>query len=70
MLSRFVSQRLGTFVNKENGADLRELVEHITAGAVKPVLDRTFPLPDTAAAIRYLVDGRNRGKVVVTVDST
>jgi NADPH:quinone reductase-like Zn-dependent oxidoreductase len=69
VLSRFVSQRLGTFVNKENGADLRELVEHVTAGAVKPVLDRTFPLPDTAAAIRYLVDGRNRGKVVVMVDS-
>ena len=69
VLSRFVGQRLGTFVNKENGSDLRELVEHITAGAVTPVLDRTFPLLDTATAIRYLVDGRARGKVVVTVGS-
>ncbi len=30
---------------------------------------RSPPVGDTAAAIRYLLDGRARGKVVVTVAS-
>jgi NADPH:quinone reductase-like Zn-dependent oxidoreductase len=35
-------------------------------GAVTPVIDRTFPLSDVPAAIRYLRDGRASGKVVIT----
>jgi NADPH:quinone reductase-like Zn-dependent oxidoreductase len=68
-LTPFIGHRLRTFIASENGADLRVLTEHITAGAVTPVLDRTFALADTAAAIQYLVEGRARGKVVVTVAS-
>jgi len=32
-----------------------------------PVIDRTFPLRETADAIRYLEAGHVRGKAVVTV---
>jgi len=39
----------------------RELLE---TGKVVPVIDRTFPLSQTADAIRYLETGRARGKVV------
>lgn len=68
LLSPFVGQRLIGFVSPESGQDLATLAGLVASGAVTPVLDRTFPLPETAAAIQYMQDGRARGKVVVTVD--
>jgi NADPH:quinone reductase-like Zn-dependent oxidoreductase len=67
LLSLFVSQKLRGLLSKERPADLRALVAMIERGAVTPVIDRTFPLEDAAAAIRYLEQGHPRGKVVVTV---
>jgi NADPH:quinone reductase-like Zn-dependent oxidoreductase len=67
MLSPFVSQKLGTFVNKENHEDLLVLKELIESGKVTPVIDRTYPLSQVPEAIRYLEEGHARGKVVITV---
>ena len=67
MLSRFVGQKLGTFINKENHEDLTVLTELIEAGKVTPVIDRTYPLSEVPEAIRYLEQGHARGKVVITV---
>jgi NADPH:quinone reductase-like Zn-dependent oxidoreductase len=67
LLSPFVGQRLGFFVNRENAADLRALTELADAGAVTALVDRVYPLSGTAAAVRQLIDGRVTGKVVVTV---
>ena len=39
----------------------------MTAGKVTPVVDRTYPLGDVAAAIEYVETGRARGKVILTV---
>ena len=43
---------------------LKELLE---AGRITPVIDRTYPLSEVPEAIRYLAEGRARGKVVITV---
>jgi NADPH:quinone reductase-like Zn-dependent oxidoreductase len=67
MVSRFVGQKLGTFVNKENYEDLLVLGELIESGKVTPVIDRTYPLAEVPEAIRYLEGGHARGKVVITV---
>jgi NADPH:quinone reductase-like Zn-dependent oxidoreductase len=67
VLSPFVSQKLGTFVNKENHEDLLVLGELIESGKVTPVIDRTYPLSEVPEAIRYLEEGHARGKVVITV---
>lgn len=67
MLSPFVSQRLGTFLAKQNREDLLVLKELIEAGKVTPVIDRTYPLSEVPDAIRYLEQGHARGKVVITV---
>ena len=67
MLSPFVSQKLGTFVNKENHEDMLVLKELIESGKVTPVIDRTYPLAEVPEAIRYLEEGHARGKVVITV---
>jgi NADPH:quinone reductase-like Zn-dependent oxidoreductase len=67
VLSRFVSQKLGTFVMKPNKEDLQLLKELIEAGKVKPVIDRTYSLSEVPAAILYLEEGHARGKVVIAV---
>jgi NADPH:quinone reductase-like Zn-dependent oxidoreductase len=67
MLSPFVSQRLGTFIAKQNGEDLLVLKELIEAGKVTPVIGKTYPLSEVPDAIRYLEQGHARGKVVITV---
>jgi len=67
LLSPFVGQQLGTFVSSENAEDLTALRELIEAGKITPVVDRTYPLGEAAAAIRYLLDGRACGKLVITI---
>ncbi len=71
VLSMFITQKLGTFVSSENADDLMVLRDLIESGHIAPVIDRTYPLSDTATAIRHLIDGGARGKTVITVhDST
>ena len=67
LLSPFVGQKLGTFVSRENHEDMIVLKELIEAGKVTPVIDRTYPLSEVSAAIRYMREGRARGKLVITV---
>ncbi|HYQ85531.1 MAG TPA: NAD(P)-dependent alcohol dehydrogenase [Rubrobacter sp.] len=67
MLSPFVGQKLGTFVNKENHEDMLVLKELIESGEVTPIIDRTYPLAEVPEAIRYLEEGHARGKVVISV---
>lgn len=67
LLSKLVSQKLGTFIASENAADLGALQALIEAGKVTPVIDRTYPMSQTAEAIRYIKDGNARGKVVIAI---
>jgi NADPH:quinone reductase-like Zn-dependent oxidoreductase len=67
LLSRFVGQKLTTFVSKENHEDMLVLKNLIEAGKVIPVIDRTYPLAEVPMAIRYVEQGKARGKVVITV---
>ena len=67
MLSRFVGQKLGTFVSSENHEDMIVLKDLIESGKLTPVIDRTYPLSETPEAIRYLEQGHARGKVLITV---
>jgi len=60
-------QKLGNLLMKPNQADLLFLKELCEAGKVRPMIDRRFPLSDVPAAVRYVEDGRARGKVVITI---
>jgi NADPH:quinone reductase-like Zn-dependent oxidoreductase len=37
-------------------------------GKVKPVIDREYPMNETAEALRYLEEGHARGKIVITIE--
>jgi NADPH:quinone reductase-like Zn-dependent oxidoreductase len=52
---------------KDPGDRLVVLKEFIEARKLTPVIDRTYPLSESAEAIRYLETGRARGKVVISV---
>ena len=67
LLRRFVSQKVVTFLAQRNRDDLLFLKELLESGKVTPVVDRTYPLSETAEAIRHLETGHARGKIVVTI---
>jgi NADPH:quinone reductase-like Zn-dependent oxidoreductase len=50
---------------KASGSQLREITRLIEAGAVRPVMDRTFPFASTNEALAYVEAGRAKGKVVI-----
>jgi NADPH:quinone reductase-like Zn-dependent oxidoreductase len=50
-----------------NEEDLTVLREPIEAEKITPVIDLAFPLGEVPAAIRHLLDGCARGKIVVTI---
>jgi NADPH:quinone reductase-like Zn-dependent oxidoreductase len=67
VMSPFVSQLHGLRGAKDPGDRLVVLKELIEAGKITPAMDRTYPLSEVREAIRYLEEGRARGKIVITV---
>jgi NADPH:quinone reductase-like Zn-dependent oxidoreductase len=67
LLSPFIRQTLAPLANSENAADLVVLTGLVESGKVTPVIDRTYPLEEAAAAIERMQAGQARGKLVVTV---
>ena len=67
LLSPLVSQTLGMLASTENAEDLRVLRDLFESGQVTPAIDHTYPLSETAAAIRHVSDGHPGGKVVIAI---
>ena len=67
ILSRFVRQRLRPLASQDVKDDLAVVLGHIEAGRVRPLIDRTYPLEQSADALRYVGQGHSRGKVVITI---
>ncbi len=62
------SKRMGVFMWRPNNReDLSELGRLLANGQITPIIDRSYPLPEAPAALRYLAEGHARGKVVITV---
>jgi len=66
-LSPFIGQRLTTFMSKETHVDLERLAQIIDAGDLTPVVDRTYSLDEVPDAMRHLVAGDAKGKIVISV---
>ena len=66
-LSRFVKQRMFTFMARTNHDDLVALAALIESGQVSPVIDCEYSLSKVPEAVRYLKSGQARAKVVINV---
>jgi NADPH:quinone reductase-like Zn-dependent oxidoreductase len=58
-------RRVVPFVAKSDPEDLALLAGLVERGTISPVIDRRFPLSETAEAVRFLGAGHMRGKVVI-----
>jgi NADPH:quinone reductase-like Zn-dependent oxidoreductase len=67
-LSPFISQKFKAFIARTESADLATLRDLMQAGRLTPVIDRTYPLSEAQAAMRYLEEGHARGKVVIKIE--
>ena len=63
----FGGKRSRVIMVRPSGPDLDRLREWIEAGRLHPVIDRVFPLRETAAAHAYSETGHAKGKIVITV---
>lgn len=67
LFGRLLGLRVQIPMAQPDAARLSELAAMAAAGELRPVIERTFPLADAAAAVRHLEVEHARGKVVVTV---
>jgi NADPH:quinone reductase-like Zn-dependent oxidoreductase len=66
--SPFVSQRFVFYIAQINKPDLQLLSDLMQSGKITPVIDRQYKVGETVEAVRYLEQGRARGKVVITIE--
>jgi NADPH:quinone reductase-like Zn-dependent oxidoreductase len=69
-ISMIERKKMGVLTSKPNQKDLALMKDLLQAGKVVPVIERRYPLRETAEALQYQEDGHARGKVVITVAQT
>ncbi|MGN6175081.1 MAG: NAD(P)-dependent alcohol dehydrogenase, partial [Streptosporangiaceae bacterium] len=67
VVNGLVRERLRLIPHEQKREQLLTLTGLIEAGKLTPVLDRTYPLAETAEAMRRVEQGHARGKVIITV---
>ena len=67
-MNPFVEQKIVGFVARMNQGDINVLAEMMKADKLTPIIDKRFPLSETAKAVTYSETGRARGKIIVTVE--
>lgn len=66
-LARKHKARFEPVMLQPDGKHLALIGQLITDGKLKPVIDKVFPLEDTAKALLYSQSGRAKGKIVIGV---
>ncbi len=70
LLAMFSKKKIGLMETaKMNKTDLIFLKDLIEKGKLKPVIDKKYPLKETARSIDYLEQGHAKGKVVISINS-
>ena len=66
--SFILRQNFVFFIARARPDDLRLLAEFVETGRMHPVIDRRYPLSNTAQAVAYVEEGHARGKVILTTE--
>ena len=67
LIRRATGKRIAVLMVRPNRADLIAAAELVQTGMLNPMIDRQYPLSQVPEALRYLGDGRARGKLVIDV---
>jgi NADPH:quinone reductase-like Zn-dependent oxidoreductase len=67
--SDFTDKKFAHYITTPNEADLEFLRDLMAKGRVKPFVEKTYPMVETANALRYFGEGHVRGKIVIEVAS-
>lgn len=67
-IRRTTGKKIRILAVQPNLKDMVYITELYEAGKVVPVIDRRYPLSEVPEALRYLGEGRAKGKVVITVE--
>ena len=69
LVGKATGRRMGLLTSWKpfKAEDVATLEELIAAGKLKPVIDRRDPLSEVVDALRWVDEGRARGKVVITI---
>jgi NADPH:quinone reductase-like Zn-dependent oxidoreductase len=67
-LNPLAGQTLKSFTAKVTAQALKEVSDLIESGHITPVIDRTYPLTEAAAAVRLVEVGSPGGKIVIVVE--
>ena len=69
LISKFGNKKIGFMgIAKTSKEALLVLKELLEARKVVPVIDKCYPLSETAEAIKYLIEEHGQGKVIITVE--
>ncbi len=68
LLSLFRRKKLMALMAQPKASDLDFVAGLLATGKVKPVIDRCYPLSETADAVRYLEQKHTRGKIVISME--
>jgi len=63
----FGSKKMSSLTAKSNTEDMEFITKLILEGKIRPVIDRSFRLSETADAVRYIREKHAKGKVVIKV---
>lgn len=69
LVTRVLPRKARLVMVRSNHGDLAQVAEWVAAGRLAPVVDRVFPLAETAQAQAHIETKRTRGKVVVRLDA-
>ncbi|GAA3995441.1 NAD(P)-dependent alcohol dehydrogenase [Hymenobacter fastidiosus] len=68
LAAAFSDKKMSVFLAANRGMDLALISAWLQAGTLRPIIARTFPLAETAAAHRLSEEGRVAGKIVLMVE--
>jgi NADPH:quinone reductase-like Zn-dependent oxidoreductase len=69
LIRKTTGKNIRMLVVPQNRKDLISITELCEAGKIVPVIDRQYSLSEVPEALRYVGEGRAKGKVVITLES-